>query len=149
MDTAGPISLILSQKNSALWSIEPDAMVFDAIKLMADKNVGALPVIAGGKLQGIVSERDYTRNVILKGRSSKETPVREIMSRHLITATSSDSVSACMLRMTENRVRHLPVMDGKELVGILSVGDLVKFIISAQAATIEQLERFVTGQTPI
>jgi CBS domain-containing protein len=122
-------------------------MVFDAIALMADKNIGALPVVENDRLIGIVSERDYSRKVILKGKSSKETRVEEIMTRDLVTVEPSDTVVDCMRVMTEKRVRHLPVMEGAKMVGVLSIGDLVKWLISAQAATIDNLEQYITGAT--
>ena len=148
MEIAGSISAILAHKGSAVWSIAPNATVFDAIQLMADKNVGALPVLENGKLVGIISERDYTRKVILKGKSSKETPVRDIMTVELVTAHPGDSISECMHVMTEKRVRHLPVMEGVEMVGLVSIGDLVRRIISAQTATIDNLEKYITGDYP-
>ena len=131
------------KKASTVWSIGPNAMVIDAIQLMGEKNVGALPVVDNGTLVGIVSERDYTRKVILKGRSSKETPVSDIMTAQLLTVTPSDNVIECMRIMTEKRVRHLPVLEGTNLVGILSIGDTVKWFISAQTATIDDLERYI------
>jgi CBS domain-containing protein len=148
MEIAGSVSAILAHKGSAVWSIAPNATVFDAIQLMADKNVGALPVLENGKLMGIISERDYTRKVILKGKSSKETPVRDIMTVELVTAHPGDSISECMHVMTEKRVRHLPVMEGVEMVGLVSIGDLVRRIISAQTATIDNLEKYITGDYP-
>ena len=148
MEIAGSVSAILAHKGSAVWSIAPNATVFDAIQLMADKNVGALPVLENGKLVGIISERDYTRKVILKGKSSKETPVRDIMTLELVTAHPGDSISECMKVMTEKRVRHLPVMEGVEMVGLVSIGDLVRRIISAQTATIDNLEKYITGDYP-
>ena len=148
MEIAGSVGAILAHKGSAVWSIAPNAMVFEAIQLMADKNVGALPVVENGKLVGIVSERDYTRKVILKGKSSKDTPVRDIMTQELMTAHSTDSVSECMRVMTDKRVRHLPVMEGGEMVGLISIGDLVRRIISAQTATIDNLEKYITGDYP-
>jgi CBS domain-containing protein len=148
MEIAGSVSAILTHKGSAVWSIAPNATVFDAIQLMADKNVGALPVLENGKLVGIISERDYTRKVILKGKSSKETPVRDIMTLELVTAHPGDSISQCMQVMTEKRVRHLPVMEGVEMVGLVSIGDLVRRIISAQTATIDNLEKYITGDYP-
>ena len=117
-------------------------MVFDAIQLMDEKSVGALPVVDNKTLVGIVSERDYTRKVILKGRSSKETPVNEIMTKQLVTVNPSNSVSECMRIITEKRVRHLPVLEGTKLVGILSIGDVVNWLMSAQKATIDNLERY-------
>ena len=149
MEVSGRVSAILAQKEvSTVWSIAPNAMVIDAIQVMDEKNVGALPVVENGALVGIVSERDYTRKVILKGRSSKETPVIDIMTQQLLTVNPSDSVTECMRIMTENRVRHLPVLEGNNLVGILSIGDVVNWFISAQTATIDNLERYVTGDYP-
>jgi CBS domain-containing protein len=144
MKVSGTVSAVLAHKKaSTVWSIGPNAMVSDAIQLMGEKNVGALPVVDNGTLVGIVSERDYTRKVILKGRSSKETPVSDIMTAQLLTVTPSDSVTECMRIMTEKRVRHLPVLEGTNLVGILSIGDTVKWFISAQTATIDDLERYI------
>jgi CBS domain-containing protein len=144
MKVSGTVSAVLAHKKaSTVWSIGPNAMVRDAIQLMGEKNVGALPVVDNGTLVGIVSERDYTRKVILKGRSSKETPVSDIMTAQLLTVTPSDSVTECMRIMTEKRVRHLPVLEGTNLVGILSIGDTVKWFISAQTATIDDLERYI------
>jgi CBS domain-containing protein len=149
MQVSGRVSTILAKKKaSTVWSIAPNAMVFDAIQLMDDKNVGALPVLHNGTLVGIVSERDYTRKVILKGRSSKETPVSDIMTGQLLTVNPSQSITECMRIMTEKRVRHLPVLEGTKLVGILSIGDVVNWLISAQTATIDNLERYVTGDYP-
>ena len=149
MKVSGTVSAVLAHKKaSTVWSIGPNAMVSDAIQLMDEKNVGALPVVDNGTLVGIVSERDYTRKVILKGRSSKETPVSDIMTAQLLTVTPSDSVTECMRIMTEKRVRHLPVLEGTNLVGILSIGDVVNWFISAQTATIDDLERYITGDYP-
>ena len=141
-------AVLVHKKACTVWSISPNAMVIDAIQLMGEKNVGALPVVDNGTLVGIVSERDYTRKVILKGRSSKETPVSDIMTAQLLTVTPSDSVTECMRIMTEKRVRHLPVLEGSDLVGILSIGDVVNWFISAQTATIDNLERYLTGDYP-
>ena len=144
MEVSGRVSAILAHKKaSTVWSIGPNAMVIDAIQLMGEKNVGALPVVDNGTLVGIVSERDYTRKVILKGRSSKETPVSDIMTAQLLTVTPSDNVIECMGIMTEKRVRHLPVLEGTNLVGILSIGDVVNWFITAQTATIDDLERYI------
>ena len=148
MEIAGSVGAILAHKGSAVWSIAPSTMVFDAIQLMADKNVGALPVIDNGKLVGIISERDYTRKVILKGKSSKETPVRDIMTSELVTVHPGDTVSACMQMMTDKRVRHLPVLEGANMVGLVSIADLVRRIISAQTATIDNLEKYIHGDYP-
>jgi CBS domain-containing protein len=144
MEVSGRVSAILAHKKaSTVWSIGPNALVIDAIQLMGEKNVGALPVVDNGTLVGIVSERDYTRKVILKGRSSKETPVSDIMTAQLLTVTPSDNVIECMRIMTEKRVRHLPVLEGTNLVGILSIGDVVNWFITAQTATIDDLERYI------
>ena len=148
MEIVGSVGTILAQKGSAVWSIAPNAMVFDAIQLMADKNVGALPVVDNGQLVGIISERDYTRQVGLKGKSSKDTPVREIMTPEPVTVNVTDTVSECMRVMTDSRIRHLPVMDGKKMIGLVSIGDLVREIISAQTATIEALEKYISGEYP-
>jgi len=144
----GTIDEILQQKPGELWTISPDATVFDAIELMADKNIGALLVMADGALLGIVSERDYTRKVALKGKSSRDTRVREIISTPLIAATTQHTVQECMRLMTTNRVRHLPILAGNEVVGIVSIGDLVNWIISAQSVAITQLESYIAGQYP-
>jgi CBS domain-containing protein len=148
MEIAGSVGALLALKGSAVWSIAPNSMVFDAIQLMADKNVGALPVVDNGQLVGMISERDYTRKVALKGRSSKDTPVREIMSHEVVTVNVADTISECMRLMTDSRVRHLPVMEGKKMMGLVSIGDLVRGIISAQTATIEFLEKYITGDYP-
>src|SRR6202047_4596248 len=149
MEVTGTVSRILERKgSSSVWSIAPEAMVYDAIKLMAQKNVGALVVLENNRLLGIISERDYTRKVILKGKSSKETPVRDIMTQELITVDASESVTECMRVMTEKRIRHLPVMEGSKMIGLISIGDLVRRIISAQTATIDNLEKYITGDYP-
>ena len=139
------ISEILAHKSGPLWSIAPDATVFDAIQLMAEKNIGGVLVMQGQEMLGVVSERDYTRKVALKGKSSRDTRVRDILTAGPL-ARPADTVEHCMKLMTAHRVRHLPVLEGKKLVGILSIGDLIKFIISSQEATIEHLEKYVFGQ---
>ena len=129
-----------------LWSVTPDTTVFDAIRLMAEKNIGALLVLAAdGRLSGVFTERDYTRKVALLGKSSKETRVREIVARELVTVTEESSVEDCMRLMTEHRVRHLPVLAGMKVVGIVSIGDLVNWIIFTQNAAIEQMEQYIAG----
>lgn len=145
---AGTIEEILHQKRGDLHTISPDATVFDAIELMAEKNIGALLVMSGERLMGVVSERDYTRKVALKGKSSRDTRVREIVSIPMIAASPSHTVEQCMRLMTENRVRHLPVLERDEVIGIVSIGDLVNWIISAQSVTITQLESYISGQYP-
>ncbi len=145
MNPNGTISEILNHKGTNVWSISPDATVFDAIQMMADKNVGALLVTEQGKLVGILSERDYTRKVALKGKSSKQTAVREIITGQVIHVSPSHTVEECMRLMTDHRVRHLPVLDGDQIVGVVSIGDLVNWIISAQTTTIQQLQTYIAG----
>lgn len=137
---------ILNRKKSDLWSVAPDATVYEAIAIMAERSIGALLVLSGGKLVGIVSERDYARKVILLGRHSKETRVEEIMSSPVFTIHPDLRTGECMRLVTERRVRHLPVMEEGRLVGIVTIGDLVKSIISEQADTIEQLTSYITGR---
>jgi len=137
---------LLQAKGHAVWSIAEDASVYDAIQVMADHGVGALPVVTAQKLVGIVSERDYARKVILQGKSSKDAPVREIMTSPVYFVRPEQSVEQCMMLMTDKRVRHLPVLDGDQLVGIVSIGDLVKAVIAEQQIRIEQLESYVTGR---
>ena len=148
MEVAGTVSWILAHKGSEVWTVHPDTKVYDAIKMMADKNIGALPVVQNDKLLGIISERDYTRKVILQGRSSKETRVSEIMSTNLVVTHPNESLTGCMRVMTDKRIRHLPVMEDGKLVGMLSIGDALKWVISAQTATIEHLEQYISGGYP-
>ena len=139
---------ILDSKGHDIVSISPDATVYEAIAEMAHTGVGALMVLSGRELVGIISERDYARKVILEGRSSKETLVRHIMTSSLITVTPSYTVDECMRIMTDRRIRHLPVMEGCELQGVVSIGDLVKTIISSQAYTIDQLHTYIAAEYP-
>ena len=136
---------VLDNKGRDIISILPDASVLDAIKLMADKGIGALVVIDGGDLKGIVTERDYARKVIIKGRASDSTPVADIMTADVITASSQLTVNECMEMMTAKKCRHLPVVDDGDLVGMISIGDLVQAIISDQQEEIEQLEHYISG----
>ncbi len=136
---------LLDNKGRDIISISPDASVLDAIKLMADKGIGALVVIDGGDLRGIVTERDYARKVIIKGRASDTTPVADIMTADVITASSQQTVNECMAMMTSKKCRHLPVVDDGELVGMISIGDLVQAIIADQQEEIEQLEHYISG----
>ena len=145
---AEKIVSILNNKNNQIWSIGPDEPVYDAIALMADKRIGALLVVSERKLIGIITERDYARKVILHGRSSRDTPVREIMTSSLITVTPDHTVDECMRLVTEHRIRHLPVLDNDRLVGLISIGDLVNSIIEAQAQTINHLHSYITGGYP-
>lgn len=145
MNVTGTIDSILNQKSGEVWSVAPDATVYDAIAMMADKNVGALVVIEHGKLVGIISERDYTRKVMLRGKRSRETLVREIMTTELTTVDPKEGVDDCLRFMTEKRIRHLPVMQEGEVTGVISIGDLVKHVMSVQNATLDQLERYISG----
>jgi CBS domain-containing protein len=145
MKTTYPISSLLHHKGGAVWSVAPESTVFEAIKLMADKNIGSLLVMSGGKLVGIFTERDYTRKIALHGKTSRETKVGEIMPRNVISVTPDDSVENCMRLMTENRVRHLPVVADGQVTGVISIGDLVNWIISTQNAAIEQMEQYIAG----
>ncbi len=139
------VSHLLRQKGNQFFSVAPADSVRKAIELMATHHVGALLVMNQGALVGIISERDYARKVILKNRSSQETPVSEIMTSPAVTVTPTDTVRHCMQVMTERRFRHLPVTEGGRVVGILSIGDLVKAVIEEQSAQIEQLERYIAG----
>ena len=134
---------LLQGKSKALCTVGPDAPVFDALKLMAEKDIGALLVVEQGRLAGILSERDYARKVILHNKSSHDTPVREIMTERVICVQPRNTVEECMTLMTDKRIRHLPVMENDSLVGVLSIGDLVKSTISEQADTIRQLESYI------
>ena len=139
------VEQLLSVKSSDIWSIDPDALVFDAITLMAEKGIGALLVSKGQRVVGILSERDYARKVLLKGRSSRQTPVRDIMTADVIFASPEQTVEECMGLMTNKRIRHLPVMADDRLEGVISIGDLVKAVIADQQETIEQLESYIRG----
>ena len=136
---------LLNDKGYAVWSIGPGESIYDAIDLMANKEVGALMVVEGTKLVGIVSERDYARKVILKGLSSKDTEIRDIMTTRVVYAQPEQTIEECMALMTEKRIRHLPILDGGQLVGVISIGDLVKSVIAEQRFTIDQLEHYITG----
>jgi CBS domain-containing protein len=148
MHIPGTIDTLLNHKQPAVWSVPPDSTVFDAIKMMSDKNIGALPVMDGQQLVGMFSERDYTRNVFLKGKSSKSTAVKEIISKPVISVAPGHTVEECMRLMTEHRVRHLPVLKENRLVGIVSIGDLVNWIISAQNQALTQMEDYISGKYP-
>ena len=128
-----------------MFSISPDAAVIDAIRMMAERRVGALLVMEGARLAGIISERDYARKVVLQGRSSKDTPVRDIMTSQVVTVTPSDSTDRCMELVTNSRIRHLPVLDGDQVVGVLSIGDLVKAVMEMQRQDIDQLQRYIAS----
>jgi len=145
---AEKISSILNIKDNRIWSMGPEETVYDAIALMADKGIGALLVISGGELVGVISERDYARKIILHGRHSKDTLIGEIMTTSPMTVTPEHTVDDCMRIMTQHRIRHLPVLDQGALVGVISIGDLVNAIIEAQAHTINQLHTYITGTYP-
>ena len=145
MDVSGTIDAILGQKGTEIFSVSPDATVFEAVEIMANKNVGALLVIKDGNLVGMISERDYTRKVMLRGKRSRETQVHEIMSSDLTVVTSREPVENCLRMMTDKRIRHLPVVDGETLRGIISIGDLVKCVIANQSAAIAHLESYISG----
>ncbi len=139
------VNQLLQTKGQEIWSVTPEILVFDALKLMADKNVGALLVLEGDKLVGIFSERDYARKVILRGKASKDIPVKEIMSLQVFYVRPEQTVEECMALMTDKRIRHLPVLENDNVVGVISIGDVVKAIISEQEFTIKQLENYITG----
>ena len=148
MRVVDPVSFILRKKGTDVWSVPPDATVYDAMKMMADKDVGALLIMDGSRFVGVVSERDYARKVILQGRSSKDTPVSDIATDTLITIPPECSVDEAMRIITTNRIRHLPVVCDGKVHGMISIGDLVQWIAFAQDQTIEQLEHYIEGKYP-
>jgi CBS domain-containing protein len=137
---------LLTSKGQEIWSIAPDKSIFDALEMMADKNVSGLLVLESGKLVGIFTERDYARKLILKGRSSKGTKVSDLMTKNILYVGSRNTIEDCMKLMTAKRVRHLPVIDSDRLIGIVTIGDLVKQIISEQQTTIHHLENYISGR---
>jgi CBS domain-containing protein len=140
------VNSLLESKGRQVWSISPAAWVYEALSLMAEKNIGALLVMESDRVVGIISERDYARKIILRGKNSTNTPVREIMTSPVISVTADQSIEYCMELMTEKRIRHLPVYTDERLVGIISIGDVVKALISEQEFIIEQLENYITGR---
>jgi len=138
--------ILKSKSDQSIYTIGPEASVFDAVKLMAEKNIAAVLVLEGQTIVGIITERDYARKIVLVARSSKETRVRDVMSSQVMYVRPGQSSEECMVLMTENRVRHLPVLDGGKLIGLVSIGDLVKDVISEQKFTIKQLEHYITGE---
>lgn len=148
MEITTPVSTILEQKGSHVWTIAPSATVFQAISLMAQRNIGALAVLKDDRLVGTISERDYTRKVVLFGRASQHTPVADIMERELVVVGPRDSIQDAMRSMTVNRRRHLPVINDGKLVGMISIGDVVNWTISAQDMAISDLQNYVTGSYP-
>jgi CBS domain-containing protein len=145
MDVSGNIAAVLGQKNREIFSVTPDTCVDDAVKMMDEKNIGAVLVMKGDKLVGMLSERDYTRKVMLRGKKSSETKVSDIMSSKLTVAHPNEGVEECLRAMTDKRFRHLPVLDGDKVIGVVSIGDLVKYVISCQSATIAHLESYISG----
>jgi len=141
----GKVRNVLQAKGNSIISVSPASTVYDALELMVEKNVGALLVTNSGKLLGIFTERDYARKVILRGKSSKETLIAEIMTEHLTSVTPDNTIEECMQLMTNKFIRHLPVVDGGDLIGIISIGDIVKYIIEEQRFIIENLEQYITG----
>jgi CBS domain-containing protein len=148
MNLVDTVRLVLKQKGQNVWHVSPDGCVYDAIEIMADKHVGALMVVSEGKLVGVVSERDYARKVILQGKSSKQTQVKEIMTSPAIFVTPEQTVEDSMRIMTDKHIRHLPVLEDGIILGVVSIGDLVKWMISAQQQTISQLHNYITSQYP-
>lgn len=139
------VTEILKTKGRDVWTVSPDSAVYDALQVMADKNVGALMVLEGDKLVGVFSERDYARKVFLKGKASKDTRVSEIMTTNPVWVGLDQTIEACMNLMTNKKVRHLPVLDEGRLVGVVSIGDIIKAVISEQEFTIQQLEHYITS----
>jgi CBS domain-containing protein len=138
------VTEILRDKGSEVWSVHPDAIIMDALKIMATKKVGALLVLDNEKLVGIISERDYARKVALEGRTSRESKVSEIMSHRVLCARPDQTVQECMALMSDKRARHLPILDHKKIIGVVSIGDLVKSIIAEQQFEIENLQYYIT-----
>jgi CBS domain-containing protein len=145
---SGTVGSVLKRKGSEFWFVAPDQTVYEAIEKMADKGVGALLVMSEGKLAGIISERDYARKVILKGRASKTTLVKEIMTSPVIFVTPDKGVDECMGIITRNRIRHLPIMENEKVLGVVSIGDLVKWVVSEQEETIEHLQNYISAKYP-
>jgi CBS domain-containing protein len=143
-----PVRSLLRRKDSHLWSISADATVYEAIQMMSDKHIGCLLVLSGGRLAGIVTERDYARKIVLQGRASHQTHVRDIMSKPVLFVRMEDTLDHAMRLMTTRRIRHLPVFDNEQLVGIVSIGDLVRWMVDAQQWTIRHLQDYIEGTYP-
>ena len=139
------IAQLLNAKGDQIWSVEPKATIFEALEIMSEKEIGALLVMEDGKLMGIFSERDYARKVILKGKSSKETPVGELMTKKVFYMDPQKTINDCMAMMTAKRIRHVPVIEDNQVMGIVTIGDVVNQIISEQEVTINHLENYITG----
>jgi CBS domain-containing protein len=146
MTTSGTVGAILHHKGTDVFTISPSATVFEAIQMLARKNIGALPVVEGGRVVGIFSERDYTRKVALEGKSSRAMLVREIISTNVISANPESTIDECLRLMTDKHIRHLPILDNEKMVGFISIGDLVNWVISAQSATLDQMEAYLAGR---
>ncbi len=142
----GKVRNILQTKGDVIYSVEPSIMVYRAIEVMCEKNIGGLLIVEDGKLVGIFTERDYARKLILKGKSSKDTPIRDLMTSNLITVTPDTSIDDCMRVMVGRKIRHLPVLEEGVLVGLISIGDVVRHVIEEQKTIIQQLEHYITGQ---
>ena|SRR5438105_2838775 len=148
MEITDKIRSVLDYKGHDVFSVDPQKSVYEALEIMAEKGIGALLVMVGGKLTGLISERDYARKIILKGRSSRETRVEDVMTSPVVCASQDDTVDECMRLMTVNRIRHLPVAQGERVLGMISIGDLVNWIITAQAETIDHLNSYIAGSYP-
>ncbi len=148
MNQSDKVSKLLGRKGNQVFAVSPVASVFEAVEVLSNQNIGALLVMEGDTLVGIFSERDYARNVVLKGKSSRQTPVKDIMITPVISVNPSHSIEECMKIMTKSRIRHLPVLDKEKVVGVLSIGDLVNWIITAQEQTINHLEGYIAGRYP-
>jgi CBS domain-containing protein len=148
MEITDKIRSVLDYKGHDVFSVDPQKSVYEALEIMADKGIGALLVTVNGKLTGLISERDYARKIILKGRSSRETRVEDVMTSPVVCASLEDTVDECMRLMTVNRIRHLPIAQGERILGMISIGDLVNWIITAQAETIDHLNSYIAGSYP-
>ena len=148
MEIHGTVRDILQQKGGDVWTTFPKSTVYEAVGLMGEKNIGALVVVDGVEVVGVLSERDYSRKVVLQGRTSRDTLVGDILSRPAVTVTCGDSIETCMQLMTSRRIRHLPVVDGGRLLGLVSMGDLVNWVMQSQRHTIQQLQGYISGEYP-
>ena len=148
MEIHGTVYDILHNKQGEIWTTRVEDSVYEAIRQMGERNIGALVAVENGEIVGVLSERDYSRKVVLQGRTSRDTKVGEILSRPAITVHSRDGIETCMQLMTSNRIRHLPVVDDGRLVGLISIGDLVSWVMQSQRHTIEQLQGYISGDYP-
>jgi CBS domain-containing protein len=148
MEISGRVYDLLHNKSGEIWTTHPDQTVYEAIHLMGEKNIGALVAVEHGEVIGVLSERDYSRKVVLQGRTSRDTKVGEILTRPAVTVHSKDGIATCMQLMTGNRIRHLPVVDDGKLVGLVSIGDLVSWVMQSQHHTIQQLQGYISGDYP-